>query len=201
MANQPDHNEPQSGQLIAPVGIPPPPIDVGSKARERARATPTDRIEARADLQISELKGDKESLRSELRVVRYTEIPHLRDDVRWLEDRISSLRDELNILRTSYGWAISFSWFSFALVAIGGGLVSYASFLMDMRTTVATLAMVALLIGVLIQAVVSYLGTRTLIKLPRVGNTPERPLPCPPESQTHTEAVSGPPRGIPNADG
>jgi hypothetical protein len=186
MAKHEDRTEPSVGQVIAPITTPPPSIDVEAKARERG-ITPTDRIEARADLHITELKSDKESLREELRIVRYTEIPHLREDARWLEERESSLRESLNTLKTSYEWAISFNWFSFALVAIGGGFVSYASFLpppkspseMDTRTTVATLAVVALLIGVLIQAVVSYRGTRNLIKLPEADTSSPRPSPSP----------------------
>jgi hypothetical protein len=194
MAKAADRDEPRIGQVIAPTTSPTPSINVEATARKRAELTPTDRIEARADLLIAELKADKASLHAELQVVRYSDIPHLREDLRWMEGRESSLQNELATLKTSYEWAVSFNWFSFALVAIGGGFVSYASFLpvpqssteMDSRTTVATLAVAALLIGVIVQALISYRGTRTLMGLAKVDKPPQRPAPNPkpPEGAT-----------------
>jgi hypothetical protein len=188
MAKKPDQDEPPVGQVIAPPTPLPASIDVEAKVRERDKATPTDRIEARADLHITELRVVKESLTQEVLNLRYTEIPHLREDLRWLEIRGSSLREALTTLRASYEWAISFNWFSFALVSIGGGLISYASFLpapqslaeIDKRTTFATVALVILLIGVLIQAFVSYRGTKTLTRLPMTDMPSDRPSPSPP---------------------
>jgi hypothetical protein len=183
----PARDEPPVGQVIAPGTTPVPVLDLAATARKRASSTPTDRIEARADLHIMELKADKESLLLELRTVRHTEMPHLREDMRWLESRESSLQISLTALLASYEWAVSFNWFSFALVGIGGGFVSYASFLpapqspaeMDTRTTVATLAVAALLIGVIVQAVTSYRGTKTLMGLAKNTQPPPRPSPNP----------------------
>jgi hypothetical protein len=187
MANPVDRNEPPLGQIIAPGPTSAPSIDVAAKVRKRAELTPTDRIEARADLHITELKGDKKTLHAELQVVRYSELPHLREDIRWLEGRESSLQNSLTALQTSYGWAISFNWFSFALIAIGGCIVSYAAFLpapkesdgIGMQRFVATLALASLLIGVIVQAIVSYRGTKTLLRLSGVDNRPQRPSPNP----------------------
>jgi hypothetical protein len=192
MAKPADQDEPPVGQPILPGAAPAEPIDLAARAGKQSKVTPTDRIEARADLLITELKGDKATLYAELHVARYSEIPHLREDVRWLEDRESSLKNSLTLLQTSYEWAISFNWFSFALIAVGGSVVSYAAFLppaqpsagFDKQKLVATFALAALLIGVIVQAVVSYRGTKTLKELPEnvPGSVRPAPNPKPPEN-------------------
>lgn len=180
MANRDDPGELPVGQIIAPTSAPPPPIDVGARAREREKMTPTDRLEARADSLIEELRGDKESLRRDLESARSAEMPHLRADVPWLEDQLHSLREVLGVLRTSYEWAITFNWFSSALVVLGGASVSYAAFLPSAHSRpVATLSFAALIVGVLVQAVVSYRGTRTLLRISRVDASTPRPAPSP----------------------
>jgi len=185
-----DLGEPQVGQVIAPASVPAPSIDVAARASKREKETLTDRFNAKVDLHITELKADKDRLRVELQVIRQTEIPHLREDVRWLEGRQTSLVTAFTAVKSSYDWAIAFNWFSFALVVVGGGFVSYASFLaapqspaeMDKRTVVATIAVVALVLGVLVQGIVSYRGTMTLKSLPEVEPKLERPSPNAPTS-------------------
>ena len=181
---------PSVGELIAPGPDKDDPFDVAAGARRKAGASPTDRIEARADSYIIELRADKLSLYEELRAVRYSQVPHLREDTRWLEGRVSSLQNDLDILQVSYGWAIAFNWFSFAFVAIGGGGVSLASFLpapqspakMDIRMIVATISATIIFIGVLVQAFVSCHGTKTLIKRAANPEPSLRPPPNPPKT-------------------
>jgi hypothetical protein len=192
MSKAADRGKPSVGQIIAPTTTPPPSIDVAAKeAKRRAELTPTDRIEARADSLITELRADKLRLDAELHALRYTEISHLRDDLRWLEARESSLLNALTALRTSYEWASSFNWFSFALTAVGGCVVSYAAFLPVPRSPdnigaqkiVATFGFALLSIGVIVQAFVSYRGTKTLTGLARVDDPPQRPSPNPKPSE------------------
>ncbi|HWE35876.1 MAG TPA: hypothetical protein VG406_04830 [Isosphaeraceae bacterium] len=184
MPNPKDRDEPPVGQLISPDVSPPPDVDVEATARRRPALTAAQRAEVSAEQLITELKADKESLRAELRAVRSNrskEIPHLREDVRWLERRRASLSESLTTLKTSYEWAISFNWFSTAPIAVGGGGVSYAAFLPATKT-VANLSFAALLIGVILQAIVSIRGTRTLRNLPTSEEATHRPPPNPPET-------------------
>ncbi len=98
------------------------------RVRRRSPPRPHVRYEARVDSHIAELKGDKQRLEEEVNRLRIQEIRHLREDARWLEDLASWQSQELVKTRTSYASAIAFSWLSFGLIAIGGGLVSYAAF-------------------------------------------------------------------------
>ncbi len=187
MASEANPKEPAPGQVIVTTTTPAPSIDVVDAVRKRAAPSPTDRIEARADLHITELKADKERLSAELQVVRSVEISHLREDARWLEARETALLNALATLQTSYEWAISFNWFSFALIAIGGCVVSYAAFLPPPRTPdqigiqkiVATSALVLLLVGVIVQAFVSYRGQKALTSLAKIAEPLRRPAPNP----------------------
>ena len=104
------------------------------------------------------------SFQLEVRHVRFHEIRHLKEDSRWLEERISWHERELAKTKTSFASAITFSWFSFALIAIGGVVVSYATFTHpDMQVTIATAGLVALFIGVIVQGVNSALGSWLLV--------------------------------------
>ena len=117
-------------------------------------------------------------MNADLNIGRFTEIPHLREDLRWMEARESSLLTSFTELRTSYDWAISFNWFSFALITVGGCVVSYASFLPASKI-VASFALALLLVGVIMQAFVSYRRKRTLGGLARDPELPRRPSPNP----------------------
>jgi hypothetical protein len=116
----------------------------------------------------------------EVHWLRIQEIHHLREDARWLEDLVAWQNQELVKTRTSYASAIAFSWFSFALIAIGGCLVSYATFVHpENQKVIATAAMVGLFIGVAVQGFNSLVGTRLAVGK---GNPPEagtRPRPNP----------------------
>ena len=187
MANPAEQDNPPVGRIIAPGPTPAESINVAEKARKKAEVTPTDRIEARADRHITDLKTSHATLYAELQIVRYTELPHLRDDVRWLEERESSLMNALTLLKASYEWAISFNWFSFALIAIGGCVVSYAAFFpaqnspggFDIQKMVATFAFASLLIGVIVQGYLSHRGRKTLMGMAEIAAPSKRPSPSP----------------------
>ena len=56
------------------------PLDLGADARRKKEKlpTPTERLEARVDSYIAELKGDKQRIQAEIHQVRVSEIRHLR---------------------------------------------------------------------------------------------------------------------------
>lgn len=90
-------------------------------------------------------------------------------------------------LHTSYEWAIAFNWFSFALIAIGGGLVSFAAFISlepGIQKAAAILGFTGLSIGVVMQAVISNRGTKALrlVSSPPSDSTRPRANPPPPQS-------------------
>ena len=169
---------PKPGKIISPGPSSEHVFNVEAAIEKQPKLTPWDRSDARANQLIKELKDDKESLQNELHTVRYSEIHHLRDDVRWLESRETSLLNALTLLRTSYDWAISFNWYSVGLITIGGCFVSFAAFL-PAPQFVATFALAALLIGVIMQAIVSYRGTRSLMENPATSAQNQRPSPNP----------------------
>jgi hypothetical protein len=143
------------------------PIDLGVKASEQRARLPTQgvRYEARMDMLLAEYKGDKTSLQAEVTRLRIQEIGHLREDVRWLEENRLGQTEALTKLRTSYESTIAFNLFSFALIVVGGAVVSYAAFVSPQtatQSTVATGGFIGLVIGVLLQAVNSYHGSQTL---------------------------------------
>lgn len=154
-------NQEETGGLAEPRMIRPgpdveKPLNVEADAREKRRRlpSPTERYEARVDLHIAGLQEDKERLEAEVLRLRDQELHHLREEVRGL-DR------ELVKVRTLYASAIAFNWFSFALIATGGCVVSYATFLHPAaQMTIATLGLFALFIGVIVQAFNSWAGTR-----------------------------------------
>ncbi len=158
------------------------PRNVANDAQGKKEKPPsiTVRYEARVDSHIAELKGDKQRLEEEVNRLRIHEIRHLREDVRWLEDLASWHRQELAKTGTSYASAIAFNWLSLGLIAIGGGLISYAAFFHpDSQKTIATAGFVGLLIGVVVQGYNSLVGT--LLGIGK-GSPPEpgtRPRPNP----------------------
>lgn len=163
-----------SGRLNAPeVTLPGPdaerPLDLaaGAQRKKERLPSPSERLEARVDSYIAELKGDKLHFQTEVQRLRIHGIHHLRDDVRWLEDCVSLERQVVAMLRTSYEWATAFNWLSLALIAIGGCVVSYAAFLPSqsgIQQTIATAGFVNFLIGVGVQAMNSYQGTKSLLR-------------------------------------
>src|SRR6202453_4191345 len=102
------------------------PIDLGVKASEQRARLPTQgvRYEARMDMLLAEYKGDKTSLQAEVTRLRIQEIGHLREDVRWLEENRLGQTEALTKLQTSYESTIAFNLFSFALIVVGGAVVS-----------------------------------------------------------------------------
>jgi hypothetical protein len=175
--------EPRAPEVIPPGPDAETPLDLAAKARQKREKLPppSERLEARVDSYIAELKGDKLHFRQEVHRLRIHEIHHLRDDVRWLEDHVSWQGHALTRLQTSYEWAIAFNWFSFALIAIGGCVVSYAAFISprsSLQQIVATAGFMDLLVGVVVQAMNSYRGTRSLLKL-SPPSTSARPRPNP----------------------
>jgi hypothetical protein len=157
-----------SRRVIRPGPDAEKPLDLTASIRQKREKIPTvtERLEMRVDGYLSELKQDKDRLSREVDRLRGHEIHHLRNDVRWLEERVLHESQALARLQTSYEWAIAFSWFSFALVAIGGGLVSYAAFASPHSATqqiVATMGLTSLVIGVIVQAVNSYRGGRAIL--------------------------------------
>jgi hypothetical protein len=160
---------PQAPDVILPGPDAERPLDltVGAQRKKEKLPSPSERLEARVDSYIAELKGDKLHFQAEVQRLRIHEIHHLRDDVRWLEDRVSLERQTVAKLRTSYEWAIAFNWLSLALIAIGGCVVSYAAFIPSqsgIQHTIATAGFVSLLIGVGVQAMNSYQGTKSLVR-------------------------------------
>ncbi len=154
------------------------PLRLTEDALETRRRPPsaTERYEARVDSHLAELIRDKQSLQEE--------VHHLREDLRWIEDRGAWQREELARLRTSYALAIGFSWMSFALIAIGGVVVSFATFLHPAsQMTIATAALVGLFIGVGVQGYNSWMGTRLDIGKSQPPATETRPHPNPPPSR------------------
>jgi hypothetical protein len=114
---------------------------------------------------LAEYKSDKTSLQTEVTRLRIQEIGHLREDVRWLEEHRLGQTEALTRLRTSYESTVAFNLFSFALIVVGGAVVSYAAFVSPQSSTqltVATGGFIGLVIGVLLQAVNSYHGSHTL---------------------------------------
>ena len=173
--------EPRRPEMIVPQPDAEQPLDIAASAREKRDRPPslTQRHEARTESYIGELKSDKLRLRNELVRLRYREIHHLRDDIRWLEESRLSQTHTLATLQTSYEWAIAFNWFSFALIAVGGGVVSYAAFVSPQSTTqqvVATLRFCSLLVGVALQAFNSFRGTRSLLRNLPAPAADTRPL-------------------------
>ena len=163
---QEEKREPKPDDVIRPGPDAQPNVNI-REAREQPRSkTPTDRLEGRADQQIAELQRDKNNLQLELSQLRNIEIPHLRQDIRWLESRLSWQDRTIARLQTSYQWAIAFNWLSFALVALGSVVVSLASFLPispSAQQSVAAAGFIGLLIGVIVQAVNSYRGSHVLL--------------------------------------
>ncbi len=73
---------------------------------------------------------------------------------------------------------------SFALIAIGGCVVSYATFLQpEAQRTIATAGLIGLFIGVFVQAYNSWMGTRLEIGKSQPPATETRPHPNPPPSR------------------
>jgi hypothetical protein len=185
MTQESPRSNPSIGEVISPGPNSEAAVDVAAAAQQKVKATPTQRLEARMELQINELKATRD---------------HLRKDIRWLEGRVSTLAEGLTQLKTSYKWAISFNWFSFVLITIGGCIVSYASFLpasqmatdknsvisppleFNMQKQVATFGLVSLILGVVIQATVSFQGYQSLINLPALPLDESRPSPNPGQS-------------------
>jgi hypothetical protein len=166
------------------------PLDLGVDVRRRKEKlpSPTERLEARVDSYIAELKEDKLRFQLEVRHVRIHEIRHLREDSRWLEERVSWHERELAKTKTSYASAIAFSWFSFALIAIGGVVVSFATFMHpDMQVTIATAGLVGLFIGVIVQGVNSALGSWLLVWRAVPAPVETRPRPNPEAVQVEDE--------------
>lgn len=105
--------------------------------------------------------------------------------MRWLEDLTSWQGQELVKIRTLYASAIAFSWYSCALIAIGGGVVSYATLIHPAaQATIATAGLVSLFIGVGMQGYNSWVGTSHSIGKtePPGPDTRPRPNPRPPGS-------------------
>jgi hypothetical protein len=151
--------------------------------RKKEKTSPTERIEARADRHIAELQANRRDLLEDIRNLRTSEVPHLRADIRWLEGRLAWHREALVRLQTAYEWAIAFSWFSFALVTIGGVVVSFASFIPlnpIAQKIIATAGFIGLLIGVSVQALSSSRGSRALLKNSEPRSDDSRPGPGPP---------------------
>ena len=158
------------------------PLDIAVDARRKRGSlpSPTERLEARVDSYIAELKDDKRRFQEEVHHVRIHEIHHLRDDVRWLEEHVSWQDRELVKTKTSYASAIAFNWFSFSLIAIGGAVVSYATFAHpDTQLTIATAGLVGLFIGVIVQGVNSAVGSWLLIWRAAPPPVQGRPRPNP----------------------
>jgi hypothetical protein len=179
--SEPSSPPPAPG-VIRPGSDAEKPLDLGADVQRKKEKlpSPAERLEARIDSYIAELKIDKDRLQAENHQIRTFEIHHLRVDVRWLEDRLSWHERELVRTRTSYVSAIAFSWFSFALIAIGGAVVSYATFVRpDAQLTIATAGLVSLFIGVIVQAVNSAIGSSIVVRTNAPPTVESRPLPYP----------------------
>jgi hypothetical protein len=175
--------KPHAPAVIRPGPDAEKPLDLAAGAREkRAKLpSPSERLESRVDTFIDELKRDKLELQREVQRLRIQDIQHLRTDVRWLEERVISQTQAFARIQTSYEWAISFNWLSFALIAIGGGVVSYAAFvpLKSGARTVATIGLTSLVIGVFVQAINSFRGARSLARVRDLQAASARPNPNP----------------------
>jgi hypothetical protein len=184
--------EPEAGgKSGAPDVILPGP---DARRKKEKLPSPSERLEARVDSYIAELKRDKLQFQEEVHRLRIYEIHHIRDDVRWLEDLASWQSQTLARLQTSYEWAIAFNWFSFAIIAIGGCIVSYAAFIPSrsaVQQAVATLGFASLVLGVGVQAMNSYRGTKALLKHPTAPSGIPRPRPNP-QSSSITSPRSSP---------
>jgi hypothetical protein len=170
--------DPKPPEIIRPGPDAQPPENV-RPPKERP-PTPTDRLEARADRHIEELRKDKQRLQDE--------IAHLRADLRWLDGLASWQRQALARLQTSYDNVIAFNWLSFALVVIGGGGVSYAALLPTQlgAQMVATGGFAALVIGVVVQGWNSRRGSTVVLKDSAPPSDDSRPRPYP---QSHATAA------------
>jgi hypothetical protein len=182
MAAEKPEDDPPIGEVITPSPSTEPALDVGAliqAAMEKVvtsikplKTTPSSERAAIAEQYSAGLLDDKTRLLAEVRSLRYVEMAHLRDEIRWLDDRAARLQNELTDLKSDYSWAVAFHWFSFALVTLGSAGVSYASFLpppqtpadMDLRSSVSLLSFFGLLIGILIQAYLAFKGKKTLSK-------------------------------------
>lgn len=170
---------------LGPSSSSQPAVNVTKQAlREKNQKgpSPTDRLEARADRHIDDLQKDKHDLQAELERLRTREIAHLRDDVRWLEDLASRQSQTLARLKTSFEYAITFSWLSSALVTLGGAAISLAALLplpIGPQRVMAIAGFVGLLIGVVVQAVNSYRGSRVSQENPSPSPFSGRPDPNP----------------------
>lgn len=174
--------EARAPEMIHPGPDVEKPLDLAVDVQKRRQRppSPSERLESRVDSHIAELKADKQRLREEVHRLRTQEIYHLREDVRWLEDRVDWQSQELTRTRTAYASAVAFSWFSFALVVIGGGVVSYATFVHPgMQMTIATGALVCLFIGVVVQGINSWVGTGLLRRTSEPPGAGTRPRPNP----------------------
>jgi hypothetical protein len=181
-AEQEPGDAPHAPEVIRPEWDTKAPRNVAIDAQGKKEKPPsvTVRYEARVDSYIAELKRDKERLEEEVHRLRIQEIQHLREDVRWLEDLASWQSQELVKTRTSYASAIAFSWLSFALIAIGGGLISYATFFHpDNQKVIATPALVGLFIGVAVQGYNSIVGARLSVGKGTPPESRTRPRPNP----------------------
>jgi hypothetical protein len=173
---------PSEPEVIRPGPDVEKPLNVTADAQEMRRRppSPTERYEARVDRHIADLQRAKQQLEEEIRRLRDQEIHHLREDVRWLEDFNSGQSRELVKTQTCYASAIAFNWLSFALIAIGGCVVSYATFVHPQaQMTIATAALVGLFIGVAVQAFNSWVGTRLFLGKTEPPGADSRPRPNP----------------------
>lgn len=182
-------HEPEPGGEDSPGSLRPksdakPSVNVTKHAkrlREERRPTPTDRIEARADRHILDLQSDRKRLQGEIHRLRTLEIAHLREDLRWLEEHASSRSQAYARLKASFEYAVTFSWFSSALVTLGGAAVSLAAILplsLGPQRLVAAVGFAGLSVGVAMQGVNSYRGTEVLRETPSSA-FPGRPHPNP----------------------
>lgn len=100
--------------------------------------------------------------------------------MRWLEELSSWQRQELVRTKTSYESAIAFSWFAFALIAIGGCVVSYAAFIHpEMQQLIATVGLVGLFIGVALHIVNARVGKPHILGKADPPGVDTRPRPNP----------------------
>jgi hypothetical protein len=181
-AEQEPGDAPHAPEVIRPGPGAKDPLNVAADAQGKKDKPPsvTVRYEVRVDSYIAELRRDKQRLEEEVQWLRIQEIHHLREDARWLEDLASWQSQELAKTRTSYASAIAFSWFSFALIAVGGCLVSYATFVHpENQRVIATAALVGLFTGVAVQGFNSLVGTRLFLGKTDPPGAGTRPQPNP----------------------
>lgn len=157
---------------LAPAVIKPgpdaqPPLDLAEDAaRRKQKPSPTDRLEARADKHIDELQADKQRLQEEIKRLQTEVIVEFARTNESLRATLSQQSDYLARLETSYSWATRFNILSFICVTVGGVIVSYAAFIAPGsllgQKLVADLGLGSLILGGLLQAVVSYYGSKSL---------------------------------------